>query len=47
MTVAVVMQQQGEAAHSNGLRFCEAALKQQHVLGAAPSPQFAVEELNE
>ena len=47
MLTMKVMQQEGDTAHNAGLRYCEATLKQQHVLGATPSPQFALEELDE
>jgi hypothetical protein len=46
LTTNVVLQE-GDAARNAGLRYCQATLKQQHVLGASPSSQFALEELDE
>ncbi len=39
--------QADEAAHRSSLRFCEATLEQQRLLGAAPSYGLVLEELEE
>lgn len=39
--------QADEAAHRSSLRFCEATLEQQRLLGAAPSYGLVLEELDE
>lgn len=39
--------QEGKAAHASGVRFCDATLQQQRLLGSMPSPQLALEELDE